>query len=658
MYEGDAPLAERRAAALALDRDLLRDLLGAEELRELIDADVLADLELELQRLVEGRLARDADELHDQLRLLGPLSLDELGLRSVDGAPVKEWVDQLVAERRAFLGVDRRRGAARARPRTPAACATPSASPCPSACPRRCTDSVPRPAASTSSPATPARTVRSSPQHAAGRYGWAPSRCGPALEALERDGRVVRGEFRPDGVEREWCDDDVLRQLRRRSLAALRKEVEPVDAAHARPRSCPRWHGIGRPGGASTPWSTWWPSSRARPWWRRRSSATSSGPASPSTSPPTSTRLCTSGEVVWVGAGAIGSTDGRIRLAFRDQAGLLLSRVEGFEPDAARTPPCSTHLDQRGASFWADLTRAAQQAGQPFDDPTVLAALWDLVWAGLVTNDSLAPLRAFVGTVGRRSAGRSTLAGGARGRPRPGRLARLGPAGRRRALVARRRRCSSRSRPPPRPPTPGPCSCSSATACSPARRRSARAPRAASPACTPCSRRSRSGARCAGATSSPASAPPSSPCRARSTGSAASARRRRRRPIVLAATDPAQPFGAAIPWPELGRAARPGPPARWWCWPGPTPSPTSSGAPTRCCASPPPTDDDRWADALGQLVDGGRFRSLEIRAVDGVDVHEADAEVHEALQRRRLPAGLQGLGEASPLRVGAAQSSE
>src|SRR5688500_9981631 len=103
MYAGDAPLAERRATALALDRDLLRDLLGAEELRELIDADVLADLELELQRLVEGRLARDLDEAHDQLRLLGPLSIDELGLRSVDGAPVKDWIDQLITERRAFL---------------------------------------------------------------------------------------------------------------------------------------------------------------------------------------------------------------------------------------------------------------------------------------------------------------------------------------------------------------------------------------------------------------------------------------------------------------------------------------------------------------------------------------------------------------------------
>ncbi len=88
--------------------------------------------------------------------------------------------------------------------------------------------------------------------------------------------------------------------------------------------------------------------------------------------------------------------------------------MEGFEPDPLHTA-LLTHLDQRGASFWADLTRAAQQAGQPFDDPTVLAALWDLVWAGLVTNDSLAPLRAFVGTTGRRSAGPVELAEPARG---------------------------------------------------------------------------------------------------------------------------------------------------------------------------------------------------------------------------------------------------
>ena len=255
MYEGDAPLAERRAAALALDRDLLRELLGAEELRELLDPDVLADLELELQRLVEGRQARDADELHDLLRLLGPLTLDELGLRSV--------------RRRAGQGLGRPAGrrsagpssaASRARsgsapPRTPAACATRSASPCRSACPRACTESVRRPLLD-----LVARYARTHgpflTQHAAGRYG-----VGVGAGARRRsrrssgEGRVVRGEFRPDGVEREWCDDEVLRQLRRRSLAALRREVEPVDAATlARFLPALARH-RGQPARASTRWS-------------------------------------------------------------------------------------------------------------------------------------------------------------------------------------------------------------------------------------------------------------------------------------------------------------------------------------------------------------------------------------------------------------------
>ena len=226
---------------------------------------------------------------------------------------------------------------------------------------------------------------------------------------LERDGRVVRGEFRPEGVEREWCDSDVLRQLRRRSLAALRKEVEPVDAGTLAPLPpALARHRPGPPRGtdalvdvvAQLQGAPLVASALDRDILRVRL---------PEHEPADLDALCTSGDVVWVGAGAIGSNDGRIRLAFRDQAGLLLSPVEGFEPDPLHTALLA-HLDQRGASFWADLTHAAQQAGQPFDDPTVLAALWDLVWAGLVTNDSLAPLRAFVGTIGRRSAGRSTLA--------------------------------------------------------------------------------------------------------------------------------------------------------------------------------------------------------------------------------------------------------
>ena len=290
--------------------------------------------------------------------------------------------------------------------------------------PNTCTDSVPTPLVD-----LVARYARTHGpflvQHAAGRYGLPPDPVRAALDALEAEGRVVRGEFRPDGVEREWCDDDVLRLLRRRSLAALRKEVEPVDAATLA-RFLPRWHGIGSPRRgvdalvdvvAQLQGAPLVASALDRDVLRARL---------PDHEPADLDALCTSGDVVWMGAGAIGATDGRIRLAFRDQAGLLLPPVEGFEPDAAHTALLE-HLEARGASFWADLTRAAQLADQPFDDPTVLAALWDLVWAGLVTNDSLAPLRAFVGATGRRSASRSSSRAGARGRPRPGRLSRLGP---------------------------------------------------------------------------------------------------------------------------------------------------------------------------------------------------------------------------------------
>jgi ATP-dependent Lhr-like helicase len=626
MYAGDAPLAERRAAALALDRDLLRDLLGAEELRELIDADVLADLELELQRMVDGRLARDADEAHDQLRLLGPLSVDELGLRSVDGAPVKDWVDQLVTERRAFLatvaGEERACAAEDAgRLRDALGVAVPVG------LPRSCTDSVPAPVLD-----LVARYARTHgpflDQHAAARYGLPVGPVRAALEALEVEGRVVRGEFRPDGVEREWCDADVLRQLRRRSLAALRKEVEPVDAGTLA-RFLPRWHGIGRARQgvdalvdvvAQLQGAPLVASALDRDILRARL---------PEHEPADLDALCTAGEVVWVGAGAIGSADGRIRLAFRDQAPLLLTPVEGFEPDPLHLALLE-HLGQRGASFWADLTLAAQRAGQPFDDPTVLAGLWDLVWAGLVTNDSMAPLRAVVGATGRRSAGRASTRAGARGRPRPGRLARSGPpagAGRW-SLVA-----------PLLEPAPVPTEAAHARALQLLERYGVLTREAALgegaeggfagvyPVLKALEERGqvRRGYFVAGLGA------------AQFAVAGAVDRLRGEKdvddqpPIVLAATDPAQPFGAAIPWPESeGRPAR------------------AAGALVvlggcealaylergahKVLRFPAGRTDDRWAAALGALVDGGRFRSLEIRAVDGVDIHDAGPEVHESLR--------------------------
>ena len=143
--------------------------------------------------------------------------------------------------------------------------------------------------------------------------------------------------------------------------------------------------------------------------------------------------LCTTGDVVWVGSGALGPSDGRIRLYFADQFRSLDAALEVVEPpsgplhDAIRA-----HLAAHGASFWNQLRGASSDAS----DTELLTALWDLVWAGEVTNDSLAPLRAVL------SGGTSKRAAAApRGRPRPGRLTRIGPpagAGRWSLLAAQR----------------------------------------------------------------------------------------------------------------------------------------------------------------------------------------------------------------------------
>ncbi|MYL04552.1 MAG: DEAD/DEAH box helicase, partial [Acidimicrobiaceae bacterium] len=245
MYEGDAPLAERRAAALALDRDLLRDLLGAEELRELLDAGVITDVELELQRLVAGGQARDADELHDLLRVLGPLTLDELGARTApsagsDAERVAGWARTLVEQRRAIevrlAGRDLVADAAdAARLRDAAGAALPVG------LPASATEPVDDPLGDLC-----VRYARShGPFLARDVARWLGVGEQPVvarLSSLVAEGRLLRGEFRPGGAEREFCDADVLRRIRRRCLAALRQEVEPVPP-EALARFLPDWQG-------------------------------------------------------------------------------------------------------------------------------------------------------------------------------------------------------------------------------------------------------------------------------------------------------------------------------------------------------------------------------------------------------------------------------
>ncbi len=421
MYEGDAPLAERRAAALALDRDLLRELLGAEELRELIDAGVLADLELDLQSLSDHRRARSADEVHDLLRRLGDLSLAEVDLRSAEPGAAAGWAASLVDERRAIVlriaGEERHvaaEDAARYRDALGASL--------PLGLPAAFTEPVERPLEQ-----LVARFARTHGPFEAGsvarRFATPVERVVGALRALEAEGRVVLGEFRPDGVEREWCDTEVLRQLRRRSLASLRKEVEPVEPA-ALARFLPAWQGVG--------------SGRRGLEALVEALGVLQGAAIPASTldldvlplrvqgyrPADLDSLCTSGDLVWMGAGGAGPSDGKVRLFFRDQIPLLArhpdvdDRPSGELHDALRE-----HLGRRGACFWTDLLAAAPGA----TDLELLTALWDLVWAGEVTNDSLAPLRSFASGATAKRAGGAAAARAARSRPRPGRLTRLGP---------------------------------------------------------------------------------------------------------------------------------------------------------------------------------------------------------------------------------------
>ena len=429
MYEGDAPMAERRAAALALDRDLLRDLLGAEELRELLDAGVIADVELELQRLVTGGQARDADELHDLLRVLGPLSPDELAARCVpsaesDSERVAGWVRTLVEQRRAIevrlAGRDVVADASdAARLRDAAGAALP----------------VGLPASSTEPVEDPLGDlcVRYGRTHGpflardvARWLGVGQQPVAARLASLVAEGRLLRGEFRPGGADREYCDAEVLRRIRRRCLASLRQEVEPVPP-EALARFLPDWQGVGGRRRGVDALADVVAQLQGAPVAASVLEADVLACRMTGYKPADLDQLCTSGEVVWVGAGALGATDGRVRLVFRDQAALLVPAAEPCE--GALHDALRDRLGDRGALFWGDLVAAAQAAALPYDTDTVLAALWDLVWAGEVTNDSLTPLRARIAGQPRSRTRRSPSRAGRsrRGRLRLGGLSATGP---------------------------------------------------------------------------------------------------------------------------------------------------------------------------------------------------------------------------------------
>ena len=411
IYEQDAPLAERKAQALTLDRQLLGELLGQAELRELIDPEVMAQLEAELQRRVPERHARDADEVHDLLRHLGDLSETEIDERS--RCDVAAALAQLEQEQRAIpikvAGEARWIAAEHAATYRDALGAMPPPG---------------LPASYLQAPDNPLERLAQRYAHTHGpflasdlasRLGLRPAQVEPVLRSLLQDGTIVNGEIRPGGSALDWCDAEILRRLKRRTLARLRDAVAPVDAATLG-RFLPRWHDIGTEQGGPVrllevvqqleglelPWSslhqTLLPLRVAN------------------FSVDMLDMLAATGQLVWIGTAPLGARDGRLALYLRERVGDLL---EPRPIDEALTPEHRGILDllsRRGASFTFEIETAVKQDFPAVGEPEFQELLWDLAWAGQITNDTFAPLRTLARPAPRRGrrrgAGGGILAGG------------------------------------------------------------------------------------------------------------------------------------------------------------------------------------------------------------------------------------------------------
>jgi ATP-dependent Lhr-like helicase len=418
LYEGDSPLAEKRAAALSLDPGLLGELLGTSEglaLRDLLDAGEIARTEAELQRLTPERAARDADEVADLLRVLGPLTTAEVVARSTPDAPVMDWLAELDRARRVIavrIAGDERWAAVEdaARLRDALGCALPVG--LPQAFLEPTTDpwgELVQRHARTHAPFTPADVTA--------RFGVGVALAQSALLTLVGRGTIVQGELSPGSTAAaEFCHAEVLRLLRRRSLAALRAEVEPVTAADFA-RFLPVWQGVGQ-------------SLRGREGLLRAVEQLSGAvlPASaleqlvlPSRvlgyAPALLDEVMASGEVLWQGHGALPGDDGWISLHLAESAHLTLAAAA---PPTEGTTELYSALSGGGAWFFRPLADALGST----DDAALVEDLWSLVWQGLVCGDTFAPVRALL--AGGRTAHRPARTG-----PRSTRYA-----GRRRTLGA------------------------------------------------------------------------------------------------------------------------------------------------------------------------------------------------------------------------------
>ena len=387
LYDGDAPLAERRAQALSLDRNLLRELLGEEELRDLLDPEVIAQLERELQFVTAERLVAHADHLHDLLRRLGALRPDEIEARTAGDSAA--MVDELIKSRRAVhMAIGGEHSLVAVEDAALYRDALGSVPP----------HGVPDAFLTIVDRALEALVARYARTHGpfssdalAQRHGLTRAAVQPVLSQLEADDKVVRGAFRQGGEE--WCDVEILRRIKRRTLAKLRGEVEPVDRATFA-RFLPAWHAITKPGrglprleeaivqleGMPMPYSA---IERAVLPARVENFA-----------PRMLDELGSLGFVVWVGCGALGVGDGKVALYRRHRVAKLIEPPELAEDASALMRSIHGVLEKRGACFFLELEAACKEQERGITHDDIVEALWDLVWAGLVTNDTFQPLRA------------------------------------------------------------------------------------------------------------------------------------------------------------------------------------------------------------------------------------------------------------------------
>jgi ATP-dependent Lhr-like helicase len=398
LYDGDQPLAERKAAALTLDKALLRELLGDAELRELLESDAVDSVHAQLQFLEEDRRARHPDAVHDLLRRLGDLSEVEVIERSQPEGDPQAWLEELCQARRALLvrvGDEPRfiavEDAGRYRDALGVAL--------PTGVPKAFLGKTEEPLLGLLLRYAKTRAPFSAAEVAA-RFGLLEANVVTLLGVLVERGLLEHGEITPGKDGEEYVHVDVLRRLKRASLAKLRREVEPVDA-EVLARFLAGWQEVRGEGRA--------PRKRSKlvdvveqlegcplPWSDLVDEALP-GRIDNFTSDDLDT-LGATGQLVWVGRGPLGQKDGRVALFRRDRVHLLLDPASDEEIEGDLAQRVYAHLQARGASFFFELQQVCE--GSTVEEIT--RALWDLVWAGLVTNDTFQALKGLRARGGRR----------------------------------------------------------------------------------------------------------------------------------------------------------------------------------------------------------------------------------------------------------------